>query len=287
MNSNFLLLITAAAVWGSSFIAIAALLQQGVPPLAIAGGRTLIGALSFLVLALTMMRPLPRDPRDWGRGLLIGLFNIALPFALISLAQRELSAANAAILISTVPFFTLVLNPIFGDRADGLRSIQLPGLALGFVGVVLVLWPDLSAGQPLLPALLVMASAGCYAISGILTKKLGALGPVGGNAAIFASTAIWFVPFTAAQTPAFFSVLAQPWIWYLGVLPTCLMMYLRFVLLQRTSPAYVSQVSYLIPCFTIFWQWLILSSVPALISGIGFALVLLSVFWVDYFAKSH
>ena len=66
--------------------------------------------------------------------------NIAIPFALITWAERSVDSSLAAILTAPVPLFVVVLAPFFLPD-EPLRVNGLVGLRLGFVGVVILAEP--------------------------------------------------------------------------------------------------------------------------------------------------
>ena len=75
----------------------------------------------------------------------------------------------------TVPIWTAILATIFlGERMTGLRAM---GVALGFVGVLVMLRPGVEAINA--PALVVLGGALCFAVSHVFMKRLsGSEAPV-------------------------------------------------------------------------------------------------------------
>ena len=68
----------------------------------------------------------------------------------------------------TVPIWTAILATIFlGERMTGLRAM---GVALGFVGVLVMLRPGVEAISA--PALVVLGGALCFAVSHVFMKRL-------------------------------------------------------------------------------------------------------------------
>ena len=64
-------------------------------------------ALAGLTVALFIIRPeLPRSLRGWLAFAFLGVFNVAVPFVLISWAERTITSGLASILNATVPLFT-------------------------------------------------------------------------------------------------------------------------------------------------------------------------------------
>jgi len=85
---------------------------------------------------------------------------------------------------------------------------------------------------------------------------------------------IWLIPFDSAV------LLSAPFltILYLALIPTALASIIRIQLVQRTGVQFMSQVSYLIPLFAIFWAWVFFGSVPELTVWIALALILSGLF---------
>ncbi|MBL8512718.1 MAG: DMT family transporter, partial [Betaproteobacteria bacterium] len=127
-------LVLLAAIWGGSY----ALLRIAAPVL---GGiatmwtRIAVGGVTMLALAFVLSREL-----EWGRWkwryLMVGVFNTALPFALISWAMMRLPAGYGAILNACAPFFTVFFSAWMLKEHIG-RG-QWLGLALGLAGVLLI-----------------------------------------------------------------------------------------------------------------------------------------------------
>jgi drug/metabolite transporter (DMT)-like permease len=70
----------------------------------------------------------------------------------------------------TIPIWTAILASIFlGERMNGPRAVAI---ALGFVGILVILRPGMAAVSA--PALAVLGGALCYAISHVFTKRLSA-----------------------------------------------------------------------------------------------------------------
>ena len=68
----------------------------------------------------------------------------------------------------TVPIWTAILATLFlGERMNGLRILAV---ALGFVGILVILRPGMAVVSA--PAIAVLGGAMCYAISHVFTKRL-------------------------------------------------------------------------------------------------------------------
>ena len=65
---------------------------------------------------------------------------------------------------------------------------------------------------------------------------------------------------------------------YLGIFPTAIAFLIRFYLISKTGPIFLSYVAYLIPVFAIIWGFIFLNETINLSTFIGVVLVLLGVF---------
>lgn len=126
------LLITVAAIWGSSFLLIAESLESFHPSF-ITAGRF---ALGFFTLALfpAARRPVARG--DWPAIGGIAVIWMALPMYLFPVAQQWISSSLAGMINGAVPLFAAVVAAILLRRSPA--QVQVVGLAVGFAGVAAV-----------------------------------------------------------------------------------------------------------------------------------------------------
>jgi drug/metabolite transporter (DMT)-like permease len=100
----------------------------------------------LLGLALAARAPFPRTGRDWMHALVAGIFLHAAYLGGVWWAIRAgLPASVSALIAAVQPIATALLAPaLLGERASWRRSF---GVALGLLGLVLVLLPKLSAAN--------------------------------------------------------------------------------------------------------------------------------------------
>ena len=131
-------------VWGSTYLAIRVGVHpshgEGLPPLLMAGMRfTLAGVL---MLALFVRRPAPDGLPDrlgwkqWGAAAVIGNALLLGGNGLVSIAEKRIPSGIAAVLVATVPTWAAVLGAVF--RLEKVTVRHAAGLALGFVGVAIL-----------------------------------------------------------------------------------------------------------------------------------------------------
>jgi len=271
-------MVSLGAIWGSAFMLMAIGLTA-FHPFAVATIRVTIGATALAIIGMAMGEKWPRGLSNWGWLVVIGFFNTAAPFCLITWGQEQAVAANrAAILMATVPFVTLGLSHFFSDD-DRISTIKLFGLTLGISGVVLIVGVDALSptGQPIIGQVSIMGAATCYAISNILTRKLSYLPPMLGSASYMGTTVVYMLPLMLFfWLPETWSTDWEPYaaMLALGLGPTALAFAMRFQLIRDVGSVFMSQVGYLVPVFGVIWAWLILDEVPEITAWIAIVLIL-------------
>jgi hypothetical protein len=134
----------------------------GFPPLTFRSLSMLIG-LPVLGLALVLMKIPFRIPRShWRELFTLAVFNMFIWHVLVILALPMLSSGRAAILGYTMPIFSAIWGVIWFNAP--LRARQWLGVAAAGVGVLLLLWNELShlSGQPV-GVLMVLVAASTWA----------------------------------------------------------------------------------------------------------------------------
>ncbi len=152
-----------AVIWGCSFLFIGVGVTQ-LHPVWLTLARVAIGALTLLLFCAVTRTGLPRDPRLWGHLFVIAAVMNALPFTLFGFGEQRVSSVLAGIWNATTPLVTLlVLLVVFPQERPTRRRIA--GLALGFLGVLVVLgvWQGIG-GAALTGQLMCFAAAACYGV---------------------------------------------------------------------------------------------------------------------------
>ena len=258
---NFVILILLSLIWGASFLFIKVAVAT-IPPFSVAFGRTALAAmLLYLVLRSRGLR-MPGWGPVWGTFLLMGLFNGAVPYTLITWAEIHIDSGLAAIVNALMPLFTVLLAHLFtGD--ERLNWMKVVGIFLGFLGVVALIGPAAlkGLGKHVLAQLAVMAAALCYAVAIIYGRRLREITPlVSATGQLFCAaflTLPMILIFDApwALSPSFISVAALT---CLSLLGTALAYLLYYYLLQRIGSTNLSLVTYLLPITGVFWGALLL-----------------------------
>jgi probable blue pigment (indigoidine) exporter len=141
------LLAVTSLAWGAAYVFIRVGLLDGATPLAFASTRYALSAALFLALAAAR-----QDPRPNRRALLTsagvgGVLFIGLYGGFLYWGEQYTTGGYAAVLASTVPVLTVAIGyPLLASERLG--ALGLGGIAIGFVGTALLVFPQLE-GSPI------------------------------------------------------------------------------------------------------------------------------------------
>jgi len=159
------------AIWGGAFTLIKVLVD-GLSPIEIAVGRLLAGALAVAIwLHVRGMLRVP-PPALLAPIALLAVLDTVAPYALVGWAESHIDSGAAAVLISTMPLFTVAFAAALlpSERAGGTK---LAGVGIGFAGVlVMVGSPRTFTGSTLAGQLAVVGAASSYALGALYARRL-------------------------------------------------------------------------------------------------------------------
>lgn len=134
---------TVCVVWGTTYLAIKIALQT-IPPFLMGGMRYVVAGTLLVGLVAARGHRIPRI-RDWGRLAVLGFCMLFIGNGGVVWGEQYLSSGLTSVLIATVPFWMIAVDGVLnGSRSVARR--QWVGLAVGFSGIVWLVWPDISAG---------------------------------------------------------------------------------------------------------------------------------------------
>jgi drug/metabolite transporter (DMT)-like permease len=241
-------------IWGTSFLWIKIAVSE-VTPFVLVGLRTLLGALGLLAVIFISrtMRLRWAEIRPWlGIFAVIGLFNVALPFVLISWSEQFISSGIASILNSTTPLFTIILAPLFLSD-DRFTRAKFTGLVVGFAGVLVLFLQELAVGwnANLLALGVMLLATFSYAGASVYARRKAQALPAAVQAFLqlsFATLFVWgyTIPVQRSIHLPHLSITWLALVW-LGLLGSCVAYILYFQLLQSIGPTRTTMVTYTMP----------------------------------------
>ncbi len=277
-------LLVLAAIWGSSFLFIKVGVSE-LPPLFVALGRVVGGALALLIVVAVTRDRLPSDLRAWGHHAFVAVVGVAAPFSLFAFGEQRVSSVLAGIWNSVTPLVVLPMA-VLVFRTEKMTGRRLLGLGLGFVGALVILgvWQG-AGGSSLAGQLMCFAAAACYGVSIPYVRKfvspLPQSGVVSSLCQLLVASALLAVvaPLASGGYP---DLLALSWpvvasVTALGVLGTgfAFVLHLRNIRLVGASTA--STVTYIIPIFATIIGVTVLGEPLDWFAPVGAAIVLLGV----------
>ncbi len=281
---NLLLLLILGTIWGSSYLFIKVAVAE-VPVMTLIAGRLLLAAIILWILLWSLGKSMPRSPSLWKAYAVMGLFSGTLPYALIAWGEQYIPSNLAALLQATMPIFTVVLATLLADD-DRMTRARVFGVAVGFVGVGILMIPDLRQGLQtnLLGQLAVVLSSVSYAGATIFARKR-----LRGQPALASTTgqltmgALFTLPLSLLIDRPFDLSPSLPTLasWLgLIILGTVLAYIIYYALLERTNATFVSTVTYIIPMIGLILGALVLGEPLTLALGGSSVLILLGVLLV-------
>ena len=166
---GWILFVSLGLLWGMPYLLIRIAVGE-LDPLIVAGGRTLIGALLLLPIALHRNALAPAF-RKWKWLLAFTLIEISIPWVMLGHAETRLNSSTAGLLIAVVPLFAALIVTKLGH--ERLEPRRIFGLGLGFAGVALLVGLDIHFSDFVAVAATIVVAL-CYAIGPIIIdRKLG------------------------------------------------------------------------------------------------------------------
>lgn len=273
---GWILFAVMAFVWGITYLFIKEAVGSFTPP-AVVAGRTLLGGLVLLPFAIRSgaLRP---ALKLWPWVLAFGAVEMGGPFLLLSHAETQLPSGLTGLLVATVPLFAVLIALMRGDRS-ALAPVRLGGLALGFIGVAVVvagpgLFPHggsgfVAIGEILLTALL-------YAIAPfIIAYKLSEVPSIGTITLALFAIGIAYLPAALLTQHEMPTVRSTVSLVLLGVVCTAVAFVCFFALIREVGPVRAPLFTYINPIVAIALGTIFLSEPVTVGLLIGFPIVLI------------
>lgn len=265
------LLLTLASIWGASFLFIKLGVDE-VEPAVVVLGRLVVG-VAVLVPVVLLRGAIPDLRAMWIPCVVLGALNNAVPYWLIAFAETRIDSGLAAVIQAAAPILTVVLATRI-DPSQRVRGLRLVGVAVGFVGVALLV--GVQEGSQLVGALAVLGTATCYAVSVLYAGRTVrsfpplevAIGQLGVGMLLALPFGLAQLPSEAPPAKAVAAIVA------LGALSTGVAYLLYFTLIARAGASRAILVTYLVPAFALVYGTVFLDEPVTLSALAGLVLIL-------------
>ena len=275
----YLALIGLALIWGGSFLAIK-LAVHDMSPTALVLFRSAFGFVALAAIVRVMGRPLFSEV---SRARLVSfaimaLTNAIIPWALIAWGEEHISSGLASILNATTTLWTAVLIywVVPSERPSG---VNYAGVLLGFAGVVVLVYPDLSAhgiSGSVLGALAVVLASLSYAVNALYQRrKMRSVSVFQVSLGQLAASVLIAIPIAAPSLPhVHFQFVSLAAVFGLGVLMTGVAYLLYYYVMNTLGAVRAAGVTLLVPVTAVFWGVLLLRETLSVPIVIGMAVIL-------------
>ena len=158
-------------IWGSTYLAIKLAIAT-IPPFLMLSFRFMPAGL--VLYAFLRLRGVPAPTRrEWLAAAGVGTLMLACGVGSVAWAERSIHSGLAALLVAAVPMWMVLFDWLGPARRRPTRRV-LVGLAIGFIGVGLIVGPAWEgAGMAGLGAVAVlMFGTGCWAVGSVYSRYL-------------------------------------------------------------------------------------------------------------------
>lgn len=269
-------------IWSTGFV-VARYGMPHAPPFGFLVVRYVLSLLCFAAWIGVTRAAWPRDRSQWLHLAVTGaLINAGYLGGVWAAVKQGISAGTVSLIVGLQPVLTAIWVSATASRSKTVRvsGAQWAGLLLGLLGLVLVVWRKLDAGE-------VGAGNLALSIGALLSITIGALYQKRYVAACDVRTAS-FVQLLAALAVSLPFALAEsePIRWHpelVGALAWSVLVLtlggssLLYLLLQRGATTQVTSLLYLVPPCTAVMAWLLFGELLTPVVLIGMALAALGV----------
>jgi len=265
--------------WGIPYLLMKVAVAD-IPPAVIVCGRVLIGAAILIPIAIHQ-KVLMDAIRGWRFVLPYAIFEMMIPWILITNAEKKISSGLAGLLIATVPIWSTIFASMSGDKTVW-HSKRLVGMLVGFIGLIGLVGYEsiIGSSDPLSIAMMLVAAISySYAVNTI-SQKLPDVSGIAINGLAMVITSIAYAPLMIVQFPEVSTVSTESAVSLLalGVFCTALAFISFFIVLKEIGPARASIGTYVNTAIAVVLGVLILSEPLTIGIMIGLPLVMIGSF---------
>ena len=130
-------------IWGTTYLAIKVALET-LPPFLMGGLRYAAAGIILGIFLVGRGRALPPGSA-WPRLAVLGFFMLGLGNGGVVVGSQWLPSGLVAVLIATSPFWMVSVEALVSG-GQRIRARQWLGLITGFAGIIVLVWPDITAG---------------------------------------------------------------------------------------------------------------------------------------------
>jgi drug/metabolite transporter (DMT)-like permease len=277
-------------VWGSTYLAIRVAVHD-IPPGLLAGIRFVIAGLILGAAAAWHRQALPRSLKEWNVILVMATTLVVIGNGFVTWAEQWVPSNQTALLIASSALWTAWFGTM-GPRGTPLSRGAKAGLAIGFLGAGLMVWPDESVSLAEawgLAAILFSAVAWSAGMiygrgSGVSVRPLmlAALQMLIGGLIL----TIWGVMVGELGRVAW-TLTGMGGLLYLTIFGSCIAYGSYIWLIHQTTPARLATIAYVNPAIATLLGWWILDEALEGTQLAGMGIIILGVALVAIYGRAR
>lgn len=232
-------------IWGSTYFVIRIGVESW-PPLMMAGVRFMSAGVLLLGFLLIRGHKLP-PLRPMLNAALIGLLLLAVGNGFVTIAEHQnVPSGIAAVVVATVPLFTLCFSRLFGLRT---RRLEWLGIGIGLAGIIMLNSGGNLSGNPW-GALLILIGSMSWAFGSVLGSRIELpTGMMAGAIEMLAAGIVLLLASTLTgekmtTMPGLSGLLA---VGYLAIFGSVIAINAYMFLIRNVSPAVATSYAYVNP----------------------------------------
>lgn len=178
--------VAVCVIWGTTYLGIKVALDT-IPPFLMGGFRYIASGVILAAWLRLQGHPLPAR-EHWGKLAILGFFLLTIGNGGVVFGEQYIPSGLTAVLIATSPFWMVGVDAML-PGGDIIHARQWIGLIVGFAGILVLVWPDLSAGGATgrgfaIGLIAVQIACAGWAVGSAYTRRHVMPGDILGSAAI-------------------------------------------------------------------------------------------------------
>jgi drug/metabolite transporter (DMT)-like permease len=281
-------------LWGSTYLAMRVIVRD-MPPYVAGTVRYLAAGPIMLAACALLGRKISLTRRDLGQLLVIAILLLSIGNIGVLWGEIYVSSGLASLIVALVPIWVVMIEAwIF--RAGRMTAKGLFGLAIGIVGLLVLLWPRISSGThlgrlELLGSGILAGASFFWALGSVFSHRFNLTVDVFASAAWqmtlggLVNGAVALVTGQFQKTHWTFSALGS--IGYLVIFGSWIGYSAYIYLLDHVPTPKVATYAYVNPIVAVFLGWVILREHVDIFMLLGTAIIIASVALVNTSQLKH
>lgn len=261
--------------WGTSPVGIRVSLREGLGPLTVASGSSLVAAAAIILFTRGLRSGRLLGPVEWRVGAVLSVLAILLPYLTRNLALENASAGFVSLVSALIPLGTAVVAHFMLPN-ERLRTPILVGLMLGLGGVTVMLLGGDSGiaqgGNPPVAGVFALASVIGVSFAAVYAKRYAgqySVLAVTGVQLALGGLALAFIALVFEGVPDGISAVGGGSVAYVGLVGNLVPLALYFLLIRYVTVTYSAITAYIVPFVAVFGGVLVLDEQvqPGIVAG--------------------